>query len=90
MSGKRYADKFKIEAVKQVTEHGRFLVAVAQRLETGRRSFTSRVRAALRAKRLLSVYKPLAGRWGRRRNTRTAYDGRAVVPNFTKCMVPAS
>lgn len=32
MSGKRYTDEFKIEAVKQVTEHGRSAVEVAQRL----------------------------------------------------------
>jgi transposase len=32
MSGKRYTDEFKIEAVKQVTEHGRSVVDVAQRL----------------------------------------------------------
>jgi transposase len=32
MSGKRYTDEFKIEAVRQVTEHGRPVVEVAQRL----------------------------------------------------------
>jgi transposase len=32
MSGKRYTDEFKIEAVRQVTEHGRSVVEVAQRL----------------------------------------------------------
>lgn len=29
MSGKRYTDEFKIEAVRQVTEHGRPVVEVA-------------------------------------------------------------
>ena len=32
MSGKRYTDELKIEAVKQVTEHGRSVADVAQRL----------------------------------------------------------
>jgi transposase len=32
MSGNRYTDEFKIEAVRQVTEHGRPVVEVAQRL----------------------------------------------------------
>lgn len=32
ISGKRYADEFKIEAVRQVTQHGRSVVEVAQRL----------------------------------------------------------
>lgn len=32
MSGKRYTDEFKIEAVRQVTEHGRPVAEVAQRL----------------------------------------------------------
>jgi transposase len=32
MSNKRYTDEFKVEAVKQVTEHGRSVADVAQRL----------------------------------------------------------
>jgi transposase len=32
MSGKRYTDEFKIEAVKQVTERGHSIADVAQRL----------------------------------------------------------
>jgi len=32
MSGKRYTDEFKIEAVKQVTERGHSVADVAQRL----------------------------------------------------------
>ncbi len=32
MSGKRYTDEFKIEAVKQVTERGHSVAEVAQRL----------------------------------------------------------
>lgn len=32
MTGKRYTDEFKIEAVRQVTEHGRPVAEVAQRL----------------------------------------------------------
>jgi transposase len=32
MSGKRYTDEFKIEAVRQVTERGHRVVEVAQRL----------------------------------------------------------
>jgi transposase-like protein len=32
MTGKRYTDQFKIEAVRQVTEHGRPVTEVAQRL----------------------------------------------------------
>lgn len=31
MTGKRYTDEFKIEAVRQVTEHGRPVAEVAQR-----------------------------------------------------------
>ena len=32
MTGKRYTDEFKFEAVRQVTEHGRPVAEVAQRL----------------------------------------------------------
>jgi transposase len=32
VTGKRYTDEFKIEAVRQVTEHGRPVAEVAQRL----------------------------------------------------------
>jgi transposase len=32
MSGERYTDEFNIEAVRQITEHGRRMAEVAQRL----------------------------------------------------------
>ncbi len=33
MSGKRYPEEFKIEAARQVTEHGRTVADVAKRLD---------------------------------------------------------
>jgi transposase-like protein len=41
MSGKRYTEEFKIEAVKQVTERGHPATAVAARLGVSAHSFTS-------------------------------------------------
>lgn len=41
MSGKRYTDEFKIEAVKRVTERGHSVADVAQRLGIATHSLTS-------------------------------------------------
>tara|TARA_R110001599_G_scaffold51856_1_gene145436 strand:- start:1535 stop:1753 length:219 start_codon:yes stop_codon:yes gene_type:complete len=40
MSGKRYTDEFKIEAVKQVTERGYKIAEVAERLGVSYKSYT--------------------------------------------------
>lgn len=40
MSGKRYTDEFKIEAVKQVTERGHSVAEVAQRWASQPTAFT--------------------------------------------------
>lgn len=40
MSGKRYPEVFKIEAVKQVVDHGHYVSRLALRLDIPTRSFT--------------------------------------------------
>jgi len=46
MSNKRYADEFKIEAVKQVTERGHTVMEVATRLDVSQHSPISGLNAS--------------------------------------------